>query len=256
MLSNECIGKPASSGLISNSLILPKFNSTIQDTPAIDISSVPSDPWTNQAFSDPNSFNTSAIGLIIERLNAPVNCLFTPAGFVSGPKILNIVLVPKSNLAGITYFTAGWCIGAIIKPMPISFIARSTTSGSTIMFTPLWLNASEAPDLDDKFRFPCLATITPAPAVTIAVAVEIFRVDLPSPPVPTISIAPIGADTFRHFERITFAAAAYSSTVSPRVRSAINKPPICASVASPFIIMVNAFSACSRDKGPFAAKEM
>lgn len=97
---------------------------------------------------------------------------------------------------------------------------------------------------------------TPVPAVTIAVAVEIFRVDLPSPPVPTISIAPIGADTFRHFERITFAAAAYSSTVSPRVRSAINKPPICASVASPFIIMVNAFSACSRDKGPFAAKEM
>jgi len=37
------VGNPASLGFISNSFILPEFNSATQDLPAMDISSVPSD---------------------------------------------------------------------------------------------------------------------------------------------------------------------------------------------------------------------
>ena len=110
--------------------------------------------------------------------------------------------------------------------MPTSAKAFSTTSFPTITLTPLADNASAAPDFELKFLLPCLATVTPAPATTNAVAVEIFKVPTPSPPVPTMSMDLFGAFTFIHLERITEAAAAYSVTLSPRVRIAINRPPI------------------------------
>jgi hypothetical protein len=144
---------------------------------------------------------------------------------------------------------AGWCIGAIMKPMPASARQLSTTSGPTMTFRPSSVSASAAPDLELRLRLPCLATGTPAPATTKAVAVEMFSVPLPSPPVPTISIAPSGARTAWHFARITLAAAAYSSTVSPRVRSAIRKPPICAGVPRPRTARKAAVSASARVSG-------
>ena len=110
--------------------------------------------------------------------------------------------------------------------MPALTKAFSTISFSTITFTPLADNASAAPDFELKFLLPCFATVTPAPATTKAVAVDILRVPIPSPPVPTMSIAPSGAFTLTHFERMTEAAAAYSITLSCLVRIAIKRPPI------------------------------
>ena len=90
----------------------------------------------------------------------------TEAGLVSGPRMLKIVRVPSSWRAGMTWRIAGWCIGAIMKPMPASASARSTTSGPTMTLTPSSVSASAAPDFDERLRLPCLATGTPAPATT------------------------------------------------------------------------------------------
>ena len=163
--------------------------------------------------------------------------------------MLKIVRVPSSARVGMTWAIAGWCMGAIMKPMPTSSSAFSTTSGPTITSIPIWPRASAAPDLDERLRFPCLATVTPAPATTKAVAVEMLSVPLPSPPVPTMSMAPAGARTALHLARITAAAAAYSSTVSPRVRSVIRRPPIWEGVASPSKRMAKAVSASARVSG-------
>src|SRR5512138_1265885 len=48
--------------------------------------------------------------------------------------------------------------------------------------------------------------------------------------------------------RITVAAPVISSTVSPRTLSAMRKPPICAGVALPDIMMSKACSASARDR--------
>ena len=58
----------------------------------------------------------------------------------------------------------------------------------------------------------------------------------PSPPVPTISIAPSGAEMVTAFERNTEAPAAISDGVSPLVRSAVRKQAISTGEQSPFII--------------------
>ena len=119
----------------------------------------------------------------------------TEAGLVSGPRMLKIVRVPSSVRAGMTWRIAGWCIGAIMKPMPAAARARSTTSGPTMTLMPSSVSASAAPDFEERLRLPCLATGTPAPATTKAAAVEMLSVPLPSPPVPTMSMAPSGART-------------------------------------------------------------
>ena len=137
--------------------------------------------------------------------------------------------------------------------MPALTKAFSTISFSTITFTPLADNASAAPDFELKFLLPCFATVTPAPATTKAVAVDILRVPIPSPPVPTMSIAPSGAFTLTHFERMTEAAAAYSITLSCLVRIAIKRPPICARVAEPSNKISKASMAFSWLNGPFDA---
>ena len=85
--------------------------------------------------------------------------------------------------------------------------------------------------------------VMPQPATTSAEQVEIFSVPLPSPPVPTISMALSGAVMPSALARITRAAAAISSTVSPRSRSAIRNAPIWAGVASPDMMVSNAASA-------------
>src|SRR4051794_14239006 len=55
-----------------------------------------------------------------------------------------------------------------------------------------------------------------------------------------------GASTRSIFDRMMATAPAISSTVSPRTRSAMTKPPICDGVASPDIITSKAASASSR----------
>jgi hypothetical protein len=78
-----------------------------QLTPVMVSSSVPSEPCTSHARSEPSWPSVSAIGRIIARENAPVSCRFTPAGFVRGPRMLKIVRVASSVRVGITWPMAG-----------------------------------------------------------------------------------------------------------------------------------------------------
>jgi len=102
----------------------------------MDISSVPSEPWTSQALTVPRAFSVSAIGLSSACENAPVSWNLTPAGFVRGPRMLKTVRVPSSSRAGMTCFIAEWCIGAIMKQMPHSSMALCATSAGTITSIP------------------------------------------------------------------------------------------------------------------------
>ncbi len=69
-----------------------------------------------------------------------------------------MVRVPSSARVGMTWRIAGWCIGAIMKPMPQVSSAFSTASAPIITLMPSWVSASAAPDFDDRLRLPCLAT--------------------------------------------------------------------------------------------------
>ena len=55
------------------------------------------------------------------------------------------------------------------------------------MLTPSASITSAEPHLELMLRLPCLATRTPAPAMVSAVAVEMLKVPLVSPPVPQVS---------------------------------------------------------------------
>src|SRR6516164_267367 len=134
-----------------------------------------------------------------------------------------------------------------MNPIPASLTQRPTCSGLMSIFTPSEDDTSAAPERDESARLPCLATGTPAPATIKAAQVETFTEPEPSPPVPTISTASGGAVTRSIFERIAETAPVISSTVSPRTRSAINRPPICEGVASPDIMLSKAQTASSRD---------
>ncbi len=60
------------------------------------------------------------------------------------------------------------------------------------MLTPSAVSTSAEPDFDDSARLPCLATGTPQPATTSALAVEMLKLPEESPPVPQVSIVPGG----------------------------------------------------------------
>ena len=107
---------------------------------------------------------------------------------------------------------------------------------SASMVTPRAASRSAEPERDDSARLPCLATGTPQPAATSAAAVEMLKVPLASPPVPQVSMVPSGASMRSARARIACAPPVISSTLSPRTRSAMRKPPICAGVATPSII--------------------
>src|SRR5262245_4204760 len=106
--------------------------------------------------------------------------------------------------------------------------------------TPRVASTSEAPDIEETRRLPCLATLTPAPAAIRAAQVETLKVPWLSPPVPTISTASSGTATRCMRARSICAAPVISSTVSPRTLSAIRKAPICAGVAAPAVIWSSA----------------
>ena len=128
------------------------------------------------------------------------------------------------------------------------------------MFTPRASTTSADPHFELMLRLPCLATRTPAPAATSAVAVEMLNVPLASPPVPLVStrdsstndaspedssanasrpVPVTAASAARSIgsgaaaARIASANPTISSTVSPFILKAINKPAICASVHLP-----------------------
>ncbi len=98
----------------------------------------------------------------------------TPAGLESGPSRLKMVRVPSSTRVGPTFFMAGWCVGANMKPMPVSAMQREMAAGARSMRTPNAASTSAAPDLEESARLPCLATGTPAPATMKEAQVEML----------------------------------------------------------------------------------
>ena len=124
--------------------------------------------------------------------------------------------------------------------------------------TPSVSTTSAEPQSDDTERFPCLATRSPAPATTKAVAVETLKVPAASPPVPHVSMSmsrsvPVSPATSSGrvrmrtaFARITWAKPISSSTVSPFILSAVRKAAICALVEVPDMMASMAAAASIR----------
>ena len=119
---------------------------------------------------------------------------------------------------------------------------------------------SADPQSEETERLPCLATLSPAPATTKAVAVDTLNVPEASPPVPAVSISisrsvPVAATTsvasvrtLTTFWRITWAKPISSSTVSPFIRSAVRNAAIWAFVAAPDMIASMAAAASIRER--------
>ena len=124
-----------------------------------------------------------------------------------------------------------------MKPTPTVSMHSATCSGVSCSATPAASSRSALPERLETARLPCLATLPPAAATTKVQAVEMLKVPVASPPVPTMSTT-CSPSTFTPVasSRITCAAAAISSTVSPFMRRPIRNPPICAGVASPVMI--------------------
>ena len=95
-------------------------------------------------------------------------------------------------------------------------------------------------------RLPCLATGTPQAAATRETAVEMLKVEAPSPPVPQVSIRPVAfGDILVAAARMAAAAPATTSALSPRMESPIRMAAIWAGVASPFMMAEKTVSVVS-----------
>ena len=57
------------------------------------------------------------------------------------------------------------------------------------ILTPSAVSTSAEPDFEESARLPCLATGTPQPATTSALAVEMLKLPEESPPVPQVSMS-------------------------------------------------------------------
>src|SRR3990172_1714777 len=142
--------------------------------------------------------------------------------------------------------------------MLTSSTQRATFWGERSRATPSVSTTSAEPQSEETERLPCLATLSPAPATTKAVAVETLKVPAASPPVPQVSISmsrsvPVSAATSSGrvrmrtaFWRITCAKPISSSTVSPFMRSAVRNAAIWALVAAPDMIASIAAAASMR----------
>ena len=207
----------------------------------------------------PSSASTRASGSTRWRPYTPITWALAPAGLVSGPSTLNTVRMPISRRAGITCFIAVCRSGAYRNPIPTSSMHCATFAGGKSRWIPRASTTSADPHRLETDRLPCLATLTPAPATTNAVAVETLKVPVASPPVPHVSMSisrsvPVSAasTSFRvltrtAFTRITSANPISSSTVSPFMRSAVRIAAICAGVAPPDMIASIAAAASSAE---------
>ena len=145
-----------------------------------------------------------------------MSCVFAPAGFVNGPRMLNTVRTPTSLRMVLTFFIAGWKLGANMNPMPSCSMLCSTISGLMLRFNPSRSRTSALPHWLVNDLFPCLATLTPAPAMTKAHVVLTLNVFVRSPPVPQVSRrhpSTLGRILLLN-SRIVSASAVTSSTVS------------------------------------------
>ena len=90
-------------------------------------------------------------------------------------------------------------MGAIKKHKPICLSVLFTVLISALIFTPNADNISEDPEFEETDLFPCLATLIPQEAATIATAVDILYVPRESPPVPQVSRVLLGLIIFLIF---------------------------------------------------------
>ena len=117
------------------------------------------------------------------------------------------------------------------------------------MLTPSAVRMSAEPAREDSARLPCLATGTPHAATTSAAAVDTLKVPDASPAVPAGARAAPGASPLRPRPPRPPPPPVSSSTVSPRTRSPMRKPPTWAGVASPDIMISNAARASATPSG-------
>ncbi len=202
------------------------------------ISSRPSSALTTSTCRLPSFCSTRAIGSTQRLAYTPSNWFGALAGLLNGPSRLNKVRTPISLRGPAACFIAPWWRWANKKPTPTWATQACTCSGVRFKFTPAASSTSALPQALDTDRLPCLATCPPAAATTNAAVVEMLNVCAPSPPVPQVSMTCAPAtSTFAAISRITSAAAATSSTVSPLALSAMRNAPICAGVAPPVMIV-------------------
>ena len=197
-------------------------------------SSRPSSPRKTRA-RPPRAARTSAITGAIRRSAQPTAAATGRAGLVSGPRKLKTVGMPISRRGAPACRMPGWNTGAKKNPMPASCTQRATAGAGRSIATPSASSTSAAPEDDDAARPPCLATGTPAPAVTTAAIVEMFTVWAPSPPVPTMSTHSRARSTGVAWASISAARPVTSSADSPLARSATAKAATWTGVASPVI---------------------
>ena len=81
-----------------------------------------------------------------------------------------------------------------MNPKLFLSILDSTSFGPLDIFMLSFSNTSADPHFEETDLFPCLATFTPKLDNNNAAAVEIFKVFLPSPPVPQVST--VSSETF------------------------------------------------------------
>ena len=116
------------------------------------------------------------------------------------------------------------------------------------MRTPSASSTSAEPERLVAERLPCLATAQPAAAAISAAVVETLNVERP-PPVPAVSTRSVRlVVTGVANERIVRARPASSWTVSPFVRSAMSRPAICVSEASPDMMTASTSEASSVER--------
>jgi hypothetical protein len=110
---------------------------------------------------------------------------------------------------------------------------------------PSTRSTSADPDWELADTLPCLTTLAPAPAATIAAIVEMLTDIERSPPVPTTSSSRPSTLIGVAAAYIASTSPVTSSTVSPLARSATAKPAIWASDASPARISPVAHATCA-----------
>ena len=130
-------------------------------------------------------------------------------------------------------------MGANIKPKLFLFISCSISLGSKLIFIFNASNTSPDPHLEETALLPCLATLIFILDKSKAAAVEIFKVFLPSPPVPQVSMQLSTITLFDLFLR-TKTPPAISSATSPLIDKKVKKLYISFSEAFPFINISNA----------------
>ncbi|KAM9918978.1 hypothetical protein OXX59_008272 [Metschnikowia pulcherrima] len=110
----------------------------------------------------------------------------------------------------------------------VGVVSLFTTERST----PKDLRRSPDPEEDVEALPPCLQTLRPIPAATIAADVETLNVFFPSPPVPTMSMKPFGlkldAGITSENSKIVETAAAMNSGwwSKPLIRRAVRKAEV------------------------------